>query len=640
LEAQEYSEQGGGLKYTGMPAPRDLLIVALFVLALRLPFLNQAIQGDDVYYLAEAQHAQIEPLHPKHVQYAFMGRMVDMRGQPHPPLNAWYLALLLATLTDISEIPFHAAYMLFSLIAAFSALALARKFSPYPLAATLLFIATPAFVINGNSLESDLPFVAFWLLAIALFVYAVDGRSSRLLLAASIAMGLAALAAYQAVFLVPILFLYGRKWRAAALATLTAPVVLVSWQLFERFTTGAFPATVVAGYMQSYALQALAQKLKSAIALSGHLGWIVFPALWPPPLIAIPAAIGAAFYDLNPLFWGSVAVGVGILNWCARNWRDFLAQWVLIFFAGALVVFFAGSARYLLPIALPIAILATRRVGLRWIQAFVACELILSLGLAIVNYQHWDGYRQFARSLAKDVETKRVWINGEWGLRYYLESVGGLPLLQGQTVHPGEMVVSSSLSYPIGVTTGGGVLASLAERTITSVIPLRLVALQGKSAYSTTMFGLRPFDISRGAIDQLRAEVLIDRKPVLSDLLMNAPEAEQQIVSGVYQLENGEWRWMGKTAVILLKPPLDPKPLIVRFFIPNSAPARQIRIIVNDQVSATKDVESGTYTISTLPIKPEGDSAEVTISVDKTFSPQSDRRELGVILTEVGFRTP
>ncbi|HTA72395.1 MAG TPA: glycosyltransferase family 39 protein [Bryobacteraceae bacterium] len=624
-----------------MPAPRDLLIVALFVLALRLPFLNQAIQGDDVYYLAEAQHAQIEPLHPKHVQYAFMGRMVDMRGQPHPPLNAWFLALLLASLKDISEIPFHAAYILFSLIAAFSALALARRFSPHSLAATMLFMATPAFVVNGNSLESDLPFVAFWLLTIALFVYAVDHRSPGLLAASSIAMGLAALAAYQAVFLVPILFLYGRKWRAAALATLTAPVVLLAWQIFERLGTGAFPATVVAGYMQSYALQALAQKLKSAVALTGHLGWIVFPTLWLPPLTAIPTAIGAAFYDMNPLFWGSIAVGAGILIWCARNWRDFLAQWVLIFFTGALIVFFAGSARYLLPIALPVVILATRKMGLRWIQGAVVCELVLSLGLAIVNYQHWDGYRQFARGLANDAKTKRVWINGEWGLRYYLESEGGLPLLHGQTLHPGEMLVSSSLSYPISVTAGGGALAPIAERTITSAIPLRLVALHGKSAYSTTMFGLRPFDISRGAIDQLQAEVVIERKPLLTDLRMNAPEAEQQIVSGVNQLENGEWRWTGKTAVILLKPPDAPSPLVVRFFIPDAAPARQVRIAVNDQVVATQDCPGpGTFTVTTLPNQPQGDSATITISVDKTFSSQSDKRELGIILTDVGFQNP
>jgi hypothetical protein len=624
-----------------MPAPRDLLIVALFVLALRLPFLNQAIQGDDVYYLAEAQHAQIEPLHPKHVQYAFIGRMVDMRGQPHPPLNAWYLALLLATLKEVSEIPFHGAYILFSLIAAFSALILVRKFSPHPLAAALLFMATPAFVINGNSLESDLPFVAFWLLAVALFVTAVDRRSARLLVASSLAMGLAALAAYQAVFLVPILFLYGRKWRPAAWTTLTAPAVLIGWQVFERLGTGAFPATVVAGYMQSYGLQALAQKLKSAVALTGHLGWLVFPSLWLPPLTVIPVAIGAAFYDANPLFWGSIAVGAGILIWCARNWRDFLAQWVLIFFAGAVVVFFAGSARYLLPIALPVAILATRRAGLRWLQVAIGCELVLSLSLAIVNYRHWDGYRQFARALAHNAETKRLWINGEWGVRYYLESEGGLPLLQGQTVHPAEMVVSSSLGYPIAATAGGAVLAPLVERTVTPAIPLRLVALQGKSAYSTTMVGLRPFDISRAAIDELRAEVVIERKPVLSDLRMNAPEAEQQIVSGVYQLENGEWRWMGKTAVILLKPPTIPGPLVVRFFIPDAAPAREVRISLNDQVVATQNCPGpGSYEVAKLQNEPKGDSATITISVDKTISSQSDKRELGIILTEVGFRNP
>ncbi len=39
---------------------------------------------------------------------------------------------------------------------------------------------------------------------------------------------------------------------------------------------------------------------------------------------------------------------------------------------------------------------------------------------------------------------------------------------------------------------------------------------------------------------------MIERKPTLTDLPMNAPEAEQQIVSGVYQLENGQWRWMSQ----------------------------------------------------------------------------------------------
>ena len=266
---------------------RELLIVALFVLALRLPFLNQAIQGDDVYYLYGAEHAQIDPLHPAHARYIFLGQMVDMRGHPHPPLNAWYLGLLLAVFKDIREVPFHAAYILFSLIAAVSALLIARRCTPYPLAATLLFLVTPAFFVNGNSLEADLPFLAFWLLSIALFIEAVDRRAVLILPIAALAMLFAALAAYQAILLTPILFLYGRKWRVSWLATLTAPVVLGCWQLFERLSTGALPAQVLAGYMQSYGLQAFDQKIRNAVALTGHLAWIVFPGLWLPPLITI-----------------------------------------------------------------------------------------------------------------------------------------------------------------------------------------------------------------------------------------------------------------------------------------------------------------------------------------------------------------
>jgi hypothetical protein len=163
--------------------------------------------------------------------------------------------------------------------------------------------------------------------------------------------------------------------------------------------------------------------------------------------------------------------------------------------------------------------------------------------------------------------------------------------------------------------------------------------VNGKSAYSTTMFGLRPFDISLGPIDQLRAEVAIEHKPVVSDLRMNAPEAEQQIVSGVYQLENGEWRWTSKDAVILLKPPAEPRPLVIRFVIPDAAPARKITLAVNDQIVATEDYPvPGSYTLSVDKTKPIGDSVRVTISIDKSFSPQSDRRELGIILTEVGFQ--
>ena len=128
-------------------------------------FLHQAVQGDDPYYLYGAEHAQIDPLHPASARYIFQGDLVDMRGHPHPPLDSWILAGLLAVFGDVREVPFHFAYILFSLIAALSMWSLARRFCERPLLATLVFIAVPAFVVNGNSFEADLPFLAFWMLA-------------------------------------------------------------------------------------------------------------------------------------------------------------------------------------------------------------------------------------------------------------------------------------------------------------------------------------------------------------------------------------------------------------------------------------------------------------------------------------------
>ena len=213
----------------------QLFVVLAAVLLIRLPFLNEAIQGDDVYYLAGAQHAQIDPLHPHHARYVFQGEEVSMQGHPHPPLNVWCLAGLLALFGDIREVPFHAAYIAFSLIAALGMWSLARRFSPRPLLATLLFLAVPSFVVNGNSLESDLPLLAFWMASTALFVGAVDSGSMPRLACAALTLALSALAGYQTLLIIPILAVYvwtkSRNWRPAWAVLLAGPVILAAWQL-------------------------------------------------------------------------------------------------------------------------------------------------------------------------------------------------------------------------------------------------------------------------------------------------------------------------------------------------------------------------------------------------------------------------
>lgn len=633
---------------------RDALALIALVALLRLPFLNQAIQGDDVNYLTAAQHAQIDPLHPSRARFVFQGDWVSMQGHPHPPLNAWVLAALLALMGDVDEPRYHASYAVFSLAAALAALSLARRFCTRPLIAVALFLSAPAFVVNGNSLESDIPFVALWLASMALFVGAVDTGSILRLLAAAVLFPLAAMAAFQSVVLVPILSAYlwqrRRSWRAAWLALLIVPITLAGWQLFERAASGQLPAQVLSGYFWKYGLQTVENKLRNAVALTAHLGWMPFPPLaWAAfankraAIAAGVAALGAAWLDPHPLFWGCFATGVLILSSCCQQRREFPALWLLLFFAAALMLFFAGSARYLLPVALPLAILLTRQLerSYKWVAAGIACQLSLSFMMAAVNYQHWDGYRRFVSAHQTSWQGRRAWINGEWGLRFYAESAGALPVVRGQAMRPGDFIIASELALPVPFTTGGGSPVLVAEATLAPKIPIRLIGLKARSAYSSAANGFRPFDVTSQPIDHVRLYQIAERKPRLSYLPMNAPEAEQQIVSGVGQLEDQRFRWMGKRAVILLDAPPEAAPIEVQVYLPEQAAARQLRLTLDGVELARAALgRTGLHRIVTHAVRPMRDTATLAIEVDRTFSAPGDHRELGIILVAAGFVSP
>ncbi len=616
---------------------RQAVVICLLVLALRLPFLNQAIQGDDFYYLKGAEHAQIDPLHPTHARYVFQGEVVDMRGHPHPPLNSWYLAALLALTGDEREIPYHAAYLVWSLLAALAMLSLARRFVPErALAATVLFCVTLPFVVNGTSLEADLPLLGCWMAAAACFVAAVDRRSRALALACFVFGALAGLVAYQAIAMAPILAFYlwqrRRGWFAGWAALTAVPVAIAAYQVFERLSSGTVPVSMLAGYMRSGGLQELSRKLQSAVALFGHAGWIVFPALAllafrriPFGLWLLPAL--AMIYDPNPLFWVSIGAGAVVLVWCLTRVFDsdadtaFLAAWVVLFFAAALVIFFAGAARYLLPIAAPVAILVAREVRPRWLYAGAAANAVVGLGLALVNYQHWNGYRDFAASLTSDLASRRVWVNGEWGLRHYLEREGALPLERNQPPRDGDVVVSSAYA----ASTEGGV-------AIGSAIPLRVVALSAKSGYSSIAFGLRPFDVSLAPMDIVRADVVTGRKPTLSRITIGTPAAAEHIVSGVFNSD----RWMNERAVVVLKKPESATRIEAVLFIPPASPARTFTLYVNgSEVSRATFPGPGRHRLTAA--APRTDQATVAIGADKTFTAPPDTRALSALLLEVGF---
>jgi len=519
-------------------------------------------------------------------------------------MDGWILAGLLAVFGEVKEIPFHAAYLCFSLVAAAAMWSLARRFSANPLWATLLFLAVPTFVVNGTSFETDVPFVALWMAAIALFC------ADRLALAA-LAMALASLTAYQATLLIPILAVYvwlHRRRDVASWLTLLVPaLVIAAWQIFERLSTGALPAEVLRGYFTTY--QTIEAKLVNAAALSVHFWFLIFPAL-------VPGAL-----------W---------LAWRKRRepQTQFLAAWIAIFFAGSLVIFFAGSARYLLPMAAPMALLAS---GLRrrWLAPGFALQMTLSIGLAVMNYQHWNAYRVYAASLAPAIGNHRVWVDDEWGLRHYMQDLGALPLRQAERLRAGDIIVSSQLSHAVEVTARLAPAAPTLE--IRPAIPLRIIGLESHSGYSSAARDrLWPLGLSAGVIDRVRTSRVVERHPTLEYVSMTAPEARDQIVSGIWPDDH----WMSASGVMMVKSPVAATPLEVAFYVPNQAPARRVTLLLDGrEVCSTALAAPGPGRLaSPAPLEPAGPTAMVEIRVDRTFRAPPDERDLGMVLLGVGFR--
>ena len=217
-------------------------------------------------------------------------------------------------------------------------------------------------------------------------------------------------------------------------------------------------------------------------ALMVHSGRIVSPVLviaafWPKQrwrlFVAAGATLTAAIYDVNPFFWLSVRCGVLLSpgwspRFCAatswppgphllrRSVADFLRR------IGAIP----------LPIAAPVAILAARIVApLAHGRIRAAADTFAGIGNR--ELQHWDGYRQFAETLAPDAAhiVSGSMPNGACATTWIRRRS---PLARDQPVQPGDTIVSSELAQPVTV---NAPVAQVSAAVIVPSVPLRLISL-------------------------------------------------------------------------------------------------------------------------------------------------------------------
>ena len=127
------------------------------------------------------------------------------------------------------------------------------------------------------------------------------------------------------------------------------------------------------------------------------------------------------------------------------------------------------------------------------------------------------------------------------------------------------------------------------------------------------------------------------------------PEAALQLVSGFHPVEGNAWRWtMGRFTVTLAPPPGSADKgakLVLQFSVPDPIIERLNAVTLSAQIGE-HTLEPATYSKAGAYVYEQevpgevmlGDALAVDFSLDKFLPPgEVDQRELGVVVTSVGF---
>lgn len=508
---------------------RPTAVLALLLLAAVGPFLGRALHVDEPLFVWAARQIDRAPLD-------FYGFEVNWTGTPepmheffmNPPLTSAYVALV-ARLAGWNETALHAAFVPVALAALIGTFALASRFSSRPLFAALVTLSTPAFLVSSTMVMSDTLAVAFWAWALWLWDRGLSEDRTRLLIAAALLAGVAALTKYFAIALLPLMALSAaltarrtRPW----LCALAIPLVMLV--AYERVTAAQyghsllFGAASYASRYQDATLGMQARKLVQGLSFTGgSAATLLFlsPALlrWRSALVPVLLAVGlggilGGWFRAQLLLW--CAVGIGVL-WLAvddllrtrRPEAAVLVAWVLGTFVFASFTNWTVNARSILPLVPAVGILAARRLdrlteaGTAPSSAWVAGGLVAAVALSLAIQNADASLARASKTAASDLVGEfgargtRVWFQGHWGFQYYAERRGALPLdRRGSRIAAGEWIirpVNNSYLFPLPP----GFLASPIRREFPVSSWISTMNPRADAGFYAATYGWLPFSV-------------------------------------------------------------------------------------------------------------------------------------------------
>ncbi len=190
-----------------------------------LPFIDQSYYIDDYIYLDAAikyNRAGLDSFNETSVQD---GYIISNYYFTHPLVWPWFLLLFIKAFNTTNEVALHLFSLINLIVLSFSALLLSKKFSKEPFKATILFMAIPAVVLMSHVIMTDIPTLAFFILAIGFHIEGIEKKSKIYLWLAGIAATIACGISYQALYLVFLIIFYNVQRREKKLISYVSAII-------------------------------------------------------------------------------------------------------------------------------------------------------------------------------------------------------------------------------------------------------------------------------------------------------------------------------------------------------------------------------------------------------------------------------
>ncbi len=471
---------------------RDIAIAAALPYLVVVIFSGKAFHIDDPAYLWSAEHILKSPLDFYGFEVNWGGTDVMMyEANKNPPGVSYYIALG-AWLFGWGERAQHLWMGLWASALGVGTYLLARRFGTSGLWAVVTTLSMPVVMVSVTTVMADVQMLALYTGAIVCWMYGLDRKHRDLLMASGLLAAAAFMTKYFGATLLPLLFVYGllRERRVGnwCLHLLIPAVVIVLYLLWARYLYGLDPLAEAGKYTTETALYTMssyvnARPLIGVVFAGGCMTTVLFyaPLLWRGRTLAIGAVVGVAglllaarydgyfFYKEAPsaaqafqfsahyvafLLCGIGVLALGIAD--VRRARDadaaLLLLWLFGTFVFATVLNWSVTARTILPMAVPTAILVSRRIDQhpvtpslqRWRWALLVPALGLTMWVTYGDYasaalmrRAADQVHAQAKSYAGD-----YWFMGHWGYQYYLQENGSRYLTQKNRANlkPGDRI--------------------------------------------------------------------------------------------------------------------------------------------------------------------------------------------------------